>query len=164
MAIFSIGLAQDLMVDRLIIKVRVKISRSGFATYICKRHRGISTNLLAKKWGIRIDKAKRTLQSTNHDNLISDLKPLTRRYRTDFLSQRLRWLNWRFYTDTLFEEDKSLVGNTCAHIFTDEEFAQIIPMRYKSESDTTLDRINLDVRVANEIFMDNTPEQTGYNT
>ena len=35
--------------------------------------------------------------------------------------------------------------NTCAQIFTDGEFVQIIPMRYKSEAGTTLDRINQDV-------------------
>ena len=37
-------------------------------------------------------------------------------------------------------------------------------MRYKSEAGTTLDRINRDVGVANEIFMDNATKQTGYNT
>ena len=37
-------------------------------------------------------------------------------------------------------------------------------MRYKSEAGTTLDRINLDVGVANGIFMVNAPEKTGYNT
>ena len=37
-------------------------------------------------------------------------------------------------------------------------------MRSKPESGKTLDRINREVRVANEILMDNAPEQTGYNT
>ena len=41
---------------------------------------------------------------------------------------------------------------------------QIIPMRYKPEAGTTLDRINQDVGFANEIFMDNKPNQTAYNT
>ena len=36
-------------------------------------------------------------------------------------------------------------------------------MRYKSEAGTTLDRINRDVEIANEIFMENAPEKTGYN-
>ena len=36
-------------------------------------------------------------------------------------------------------------------------------MRYKSEAGTTLDRMNWDVGVANEIFMENAPKQTGYN-
>ena len=37
-------------------------------------------------------------------------------------------------------------------------------MRSKPEAGTTLDRINWDVGVANEIFMYNAPAQNGYNT
>ena len=40
----------------------------------------------------------------------------------------------------------------------------MIPMRSKSESGTKLDRINQDIGVVNKIFMDNAPNQTGYNT
>ena len=67
-----------------------------------------------------------------------------------------------FYIDTLFAKEKSIVGNKCAQIFADGEFVQIIPMRYKLESGTTLYRINRDVRVANEIFMENAPKKTSY--
>ena len=37
-------------------------------------------------------------------------------------------------------------------------------MRYKSEAGTILYRINREIGVANKIFMDNAPKQTGYNT
>ena len=37
-------------------------------------------------------------------------------------------------------------------------------MRSKSEAKTTLDRINRYIGGANEIFMDNVPDQTGYNS
>ena len=37
-------------------------------------------------------------------------------------------------------------------------------MRYKSEAGTTLYSINRDERVENDIFVDNTPKQTGYST
>ena len=80
------------------------------------------------------------------------------------LLQWLHGLNCRFYTDTLFAKDKPIVGNKCAQIFTDGEFGEIIPMRYKSEAGTTLDRINRDGGVAKTICMDDAPEQTGYNT
>ena len=113
----SIGLDQDLMVDRLISNVRVKRKGSGFATHTYKQKHGISADLLARKWGIVIDKAKQTLQSTTKDNLRSALKPLTQWYRKRLLSQRLHILKCIFYTDTLFSKDKSTVGNTCAHIF-----------------------------------------------
>ena len=53
------------MVDRLISKVRVKRTR---ATYIYKQHHGINADLMARKWGIGLDKAKRNLQSTTQDN------------------------------------------------------------------------------------------------
>ena len=160
----SIGMAQDLMVDRLISKVRVKITRSGFTAYIDKRHHEISTDILARKWGVGIDKAKRNFQSTTQGNVRSALKPMTRWYRTDLLSQRLCQLNFIFYIDTLFAKYKSIVENTCAHIFTDGKFVQIIPMKSKSDAGTTLESINQGVRVANKIFMENTPDQTGYNT
>ena len=62
MANVSIGLAQELMVGRLISKVRVKITRSGLTTYTDKRHHGISVDLLARKWGIGIYKENRNLQ------------------------------------------------------------------------------------------------------
>ena len=37
-------------------------------------------------------------------------------------------------------------------------------MIYKSEADTILYRIKRDFGVANEMFMDNAPEKTGYKT
>ena len=164
MSFFSIGVAKEFMMNRLISKFGIKRTRSGFSSYIYKLHHGISTDLLEIKWGIVLYKSKRTLQSATQDNVISSLKPLTWWYRTDFLSHRIRQLNCRFYTDTIFSKDKSIVGNTCAHIFTGGYFVEIIPMIYKSEDGTTLDRMNRDVRVANKIFMNNTPKQTGSKT
>ena len=58
----SIGLDHNLMAEILIIKVRVKRTRSGFATYTDKQHHGISADILAIKWGIGLDKANMTLQ------------------------------------------------------------------------------------------------------
>ena len=113
MAIFPIGLAQYLMVGRVISKGRVKRTRSRFATSTDKQQHGISANILARKWGIIIDKANLTLQYTTQDNVISALKPLTCLYRY-FLSQRLSSLNCRFYTEKLFKKNKSIDGNTCA--------------------------------------------------
>ena len=124
----TIVMDQALMVDRLISNVRVKRTRSGFATYIYKRHHGISDYILVIKWGVGLDKEKRNLQSTIQDNVISGLKPVSRWYRAYFLSQRLRQLNCRFYTDTIFAKEKFIVGNTCDHIFTDGEFVEIIPV------------------------------------
>ena len=57
MEFFSIGLSQYFMVDRLIINTRVMRTTSGYASYTDKRHHGISTDMLARKWGIGLEKA-----------------------------------------------------------------------------------------------------------
>ena len=54
----SIWMAQDLMVDRLISRVGVKRTIIGLAAYTDKWHHGISADLLARKWGITLDKFK----------------------------------------------------------------------------------------------------------
>jgi len=80
-----------------------------------ERHHGVDAGLLSLKWGIGLEKARNTLKNTTQMNIRSALLPLTRRYRTDLLSQRLRRLNTRFYTDTMFSKvGTSLRGNTCA--------------------------------------------------
>lgn len=60
----SLGLAHDLMVDRLISNVKVSKTRTGYATITDDRHHGISAELLAQKWGIGLEKAKATLKCT----------------------------------------------------------------------------------------------------
>ena len=105
MANVSIGLAQDLMVEILIIKVGFKRTRSGFSTYIDKRHHGISADIWEIQWGVELYKSKRNLESPTQDNVRSDLNPLTRRYITGFLLRRLCQLDFRFYTDTLFAKE-----------------------------------------------------------
>ena len=70
MANVSIGLAHDFMVDILISKVRVKIKMSVFSTYTDNKHHGISTDILARKWGIGIDKENWNLKYTTQDNVI----------------------------------------------------------------------------------------------
>ena len=52
----SIGIAQELKVDILISNVRVRITRSRYATYTYKRNHGIISDMLSRKWGIALDK------------------------------------------------------------------------------------------------------------
>ena len=59
------------MVEILIINVRVSITRSGYDTYTDKQYHGISADTFERKLWIGLDKAKRTLQPTTQDNLIS---------------------------------------------------------------------------------------------
>ena len=95
------------------------MTRTEFTTITENRHHGVSPELLAQKWGVDVDKISNTLKRTTQNSIRSAILPLTRRYRTDFISQLLRRLNTTWYTDTLFSKQKSIIGNTCAQIFID---------------------------------------------
>ena len=115
----SIGLSQDLMVDRLIGNIRVSMTKKGYAAITNKKHHSITPELLASKWGIGLEKAKETLKATTQDCIRSDLLPLTRRYRTYLILQCLQRISCTVYTDMLFAKHIYIKDNTCAHIFID---------------------------------------------
>ena len=58
-----------------------------------KRHHGTDPNFLSGKWGIGLKKARDAIKKTTQLNIWSALLPLTQRYRTDLLSERLRRLS-----------------------------------------------------------------------
>lgn len=135
------------------------------ATYSNKRHHGTDPHLLARKWGIGIKTAKDTLSCTTQHNIRSAVLPLTRRYRTDLLSQRLKRLSCRFYTDTAFAKEKSLVGNTCTQIFTDGKgFIVAFPMRSKEDAGDGLQKLCMDVGIPDQLHSDNAYEMVQHGT
>ena len=75
MSNFPLGLSQDLVVEILISNVRVMRTISGYSTYTDKQHHGIDADMLSSKWGIGLDKANYTLQSTTQDNRSRGLHP-----------------------------------------------------------------------------------------
>lgn len=106
-----------------------------------------------------------TLECTTQNNIRSAIIPLSRRYRTDLLSQRLRILDCKIYTDTLFAKEKSISGNKCAQIFTDGSgFVFVYPMKLKSEAGDAMNVMTRDIGVPREVFSDNAFEEIGSNT
>ena len=77
--------------------------------------------------------------------------------------QRLRRLNTKFYTDTLFTKvSTSLRGNTCAQIFTDGEGAIFAyPMWNKAEAREQLIKLCQQVGIPNELHRDGALEMRG---
>ena len=57
----SIGLAQDITVDRIIRNIRVSITKKGYSTIKNERHHLVTLELLEGKWGILLEKEKETL-------------------------------------------------------------------------------------------------------
>ena len=149
------GLGPEQMCDRIVSDV---ISN--------KRHHGTDANLLSKKWGIGLQKARDTIAKTTQLNVRSALLPLTRRYRTDLLSQRLKRLSARFYTDTAFSKiGGSIRGNNCVQIFTDGDgsiFAY--PIKSKEDAGEALQELCSQVGVPRELHRDNAPEMNGEET
>ena len=131
-----------------------------------KRHHGTDVNLLSRKWGIGLKKAKDTIAKTTQMNIRSALLPLTRRYRTDLLSQRLKRLSARFYTDTAFSKiGDSLRGNNCVQIYTDGDgsiFAY--PLKSKADCGDSLQELCSQVGVPRELHRDNAPDMNGNDT
>ena len=164
MAEISLGLPENIIRSRLISQIQVEKTRNGYATITNDRHHGVQPDLLARKWGIGLDKAKATLKNTTQDSIRSAILPLTRRYRTDLMSQRLRRLSATWYTDTLFSKIKSIEGNNCAQLFTDGEFVHITPMESKSEAGQALNALTRDIGVPNTIIRDGSLEQAGKAT
>ena len=54
----SIGLAQDLVVDRLIGNIRVSMTKKGYATITNESHHLVTPKPLTKEWGIGLEKEK----------------------------------------------------------------------------------------------------------
>ena len=81
------------------------------------------------------------------------------------MSQQLRRLNTTWYMDTLFSKQKSIIGNTCARIFTDGKgFTYVHPMKSKDQAGEALHKVTIDVGVPNTMISDGDREQTGDNT
>ena len=117
----SIGLSQDLMVDRLIGNIRIFMTKKCYVRIANESHHLVTPELMARKWVIALEKTEYTLKAPTQYCIFSYLLPLTRRNRTYLISQCLRSISCTFYTDTLFVKQKYIIGNTCAQIFMDGE-------------------------------------------
>ena len=60
----SIGLYQDIIMYRLVGKIRVFSTNKGYATVKNGRHHLVTTELFVSKWGIGLEKSKETLKAT----------------------------------------------------------------------------------------------------
>ena len=55
---FSIGLAQDIMVNRLIGSIRVSMTKKVYETITNESHYSVKTKLLTRKWVIALENSK----------------------------------------------------------------------------------------------------------
>lgn len=112
----SSGLAQDLAVDSLIssLKVWLRDSAKIMLASTEKHHQEVTKELLAKKWGVSKTRAEATLKASTQFFLRSAIIPLSCRYRTDLLFQRLQRMSTSTHTDTMLMKTKSSRDKNCA--------------------------------------------------
>jgi hypothetical protein len=128
------------------------------------RKPNISAATLAKRWGIGLDTATRTLHATTQLAIRQAIHPIQRRFRTEVMQlryPRLGGRHGRFYTDTFFSKTPSLSGCSMAQIYTnDVHFTKIFPLKTKSEAPDSLVQFMQDVGIPSHLHSDDAKELT----
>ena len=118
----------------------------------------LSPEKLASMWGIGIKTAKRTLKATTH-RCMKTIGDLTRRFRTDKAHMRYKRLttkHGKFYVDTLKSKVKSIRGNTCGNLYTNDlGFRKFFPMITESQTPSTLQTFIVMVGLPPALHADN---------
>ena len=105
------------------------------------RKGSITPENLAFCWGIGINAARLTLQST-YQEYTRSADNLTRRFKTARVHSRYRQLHGpysQFYMDTLFSKVTSIRGNTCGQVYFNRAgYYKFFPLKSKKHAHTTL--------------------------
>ena len=138
-------------------KCTVKAMKSG------TRQNRVGATLLAKRWGIGIEKAQRTIDATTQRVVRTTLHDtLSRRFKTNDRQLRYRRLPHNVFTDTMQSSVTSWHRrNKYAQIFcTRFGWSRAYPMRLKSEAHEGLLLMAQHDGVPIAIIMDGSKEQT----
>ena len=121
----------------------------------------ITKEILAKRWGIGLDTAHRTLTSTTQVGIRRVLHPVERRYKTKQSHLRFPTLNTRFYTDTMFSTSKSLRGNKVAQVFTNGNgYDLFYPLAKEADAADALTEVIRTIGIPKELISDGAKAET----
>ena len=131
-----------------------------------QRHSAVTSQSLSEHWGIGIKRAQATLDATTQRGTRSAILPISRRYRADRM-YRVKRLEGKFSTDTLYADIKSLKQNIYAQVFSHKAgLAVCYPLtRANGESigNALLDFIH-DFGAPRHLTFDGATVQVGRNT
>ena len=82
-----------------------------------ERHIKMSAEVLADRFGIRLERARQTLRVTTQRGTRSALLPISRRYRADRQFD-VKQLKGKFATNTIWAKSKTLRGNVASQIYS----------------------------------------------
>ena len=117
---------------------------------------------LAKNWGIGLDAARRTVETTTQKGVRTILHPtLSRRFRTNDRQLRYRRLSHDMFTDTLEARTRSWFRcNKYAQVFSTKfGWVRVYPMQRKSQAHEALSLLAQREGVPPALVMDNAKEQ-----
>ncbi len=102
------------------------------------RKPSLDATTLAKRWGIGLKTAERTLNVTTQLAIRQAIHPIQRRFCTEVMQlryPRLGGRHGRFYTDTFFSKTPSLAGCSMAQIYVnDVHFTKVFPLENQIRS------------------------------
>jgi hypothetical protein len=150
-ASISTALTDETLLPRIVANVHIAETISE------NRHSDISPESLSAKWRIGLNTARDTLKVTTQQGIRQAVRPITRRYRTDTMSLKMRRIRATVYSDTGFISTKSLRQNTCYQGFSCENFIHIVPMKKQTEAGDALMDFAHDVGAPAEIITDGAP-------
>ena len=144
------------------VNVKHRESRKLSSTVTSKRRQGVDATTLARRFGIGIDAAKRTLDRTTQRGVRTVTHSnLSRRYRTNDRQLRYKRLGCDMFTDTLQSSVTSKRMNKHAQVFgTNFGWARVFPMQKKGDAHHALSLLFKRDGVPDTLFMDNSKEQT----
>jgi hypothetical protein len=116
---------------------------------------------LAHKWNIGIQTAKDTVRVTTQRGIRTAIHPMTRRVRVDHLNLHRQRLKGTWYANTLLSKVKSKLGNTCANVYTQGKFTQVVPMTSHKDAGKSLLEFTNDVGIPKRLITDGATEFTG---
>jgi hypothetical protein len=123
----------------------------------------VRADLLAKRWFIGLETAKRTIELSSQ-RAVRDFTSTegSRRLKHTNYQLKYRHLRSAVCTDTMFSKTKSLCNNTCGQIFCfDFHWQAFHPMKTKKDAHLALDKIHRDYSVFHTVIPDNAMEVTG---
>ena len=126
------------------------------------RRCNVTPSLLAKRLGISIYNAELTLNNTTQFAVHNLSAPLSQRVRTRQAQLRHPRIACRVYSDTLFSDKKSLLGNTCAQAFLAGNcgFSTVYGMPTKANAGDKLNTFIHTYGIPEELTTDGAKEET----
>ena len=128
------------------------------------RHSNTTPEDLSEIWGISVEQARMTLDSTTQHHVRSAVLPLSRRYRMDRMYEPKR-LRCDMASDTMDPRCPGLHGNRYIQVFGNKDmFAEAIPITSKGDCHLALKKFINEFGAPDKMITDGSREQMGQYT